>query len=344
MTTSRLNGICRNPWDTTRTPSGSSGGAAAAVAAGLCAAAHGTDGGGSVRVPAAYCGLVGLKPTRGLVGFGPEEGPAYYQTSVPGVLTKSVRDAAALLDAMASPGPWTPARPRDFLDEVALEPGRLRIGVCVVPPWGGVDEQCITATRAVGRLLESLGHDVEEKVPDWAVLSRANALPMGLPGPAGLVDVEDAERVEPRNVSFVRRMASLTVLEHSRMVDETRAATKRFLRLWDDVDILLTPASGMLPPPVEWATWDLSPEEHRARLADFPAFAQPFNVTGQPGVSVPATLSTEGLPIGVQLVGRHLDEAALLRLATQFEQAVPWADRLRRVADALPPPAAGGIE
>lgn len=334
FTTSRMHGVCRNPYDTSRTPGGSSGGAGAAVAAGLCAAAHGTDGAGSVRAPAAFCGLVGLKPTRGLVAFGPMEGPAYFGTSGPGVLTRSVRDAATLLDVMAPPGPWTPARPRSFAEEVGEDVGRLRIGVCVTAPWGEVDAETAAATVDAGRTLEELGHEVEDVQPSWEVLLATMGGPMEAPGLAGRIDLADKDRLEPRNRPLLERLAALTVLDHARWVESVRAATLQFVRLWDQVDVLVTSTAGWLPPEAEWARWDLTDEEHRAQFAGFPMPAQPFNITGQPAVSVPLAWSEGGLPIGIQLAGRHLEEATLLRLAAQLERARPWADRQRRVLEA----------
>jgi amidase len=236
---------------------------------------------------------------------------------------------------MTPPGPWTPSRPQPFADAITREPGPLRVGVCVAPPAGGVAEESAAAAEATAQLLESLGHGVETVVPDWSALRAAAPLPMSAPGPAALVDVEHAEALEPRNVSMLRRLATMTLLEHARLVEEARSATRRFVTLWDDIDVLVTPASGLLPPPVEWATWDMAPDVHRAQLVDFPMFAWPFNVTGQPALTVPATVSRDGLPIGVQLVGRHLDEATLLAVAAQLETAAPWSDRLRRVAAAL---------
>jgi amidase len=334
MTTSRMNGICRNPWDTSLSPTGSSGGAAVAVAAGLCSAAHGTDGAGSVRVPAALCGLVGLKPGRGLVSFGPWEGPPYPQTSVPGVLTRSVRDAAVLLDVMAPAGPWTPARPRPYADEVGDHPGRLRIGLCTTPPYGTIEPECADAVLALGRTLEDLGHEVVEVTPPWEVLMPGYGLPMSGVSPADVVDLADAHRVEPRNVSFVEEMAAMTLLEHSRLVEANRAATRAFMAQWGQ-DVLVTPTTGFFAPPVDWAPWDLEKSAHRARMSGYPSFAQPFNVSGQPAISVPVASSPAGLPLGLQLVGRHLEEATLLRLAAQLEAALPWDDRLRRMASAL---------
>ncbi len=329
FTSSRLHGICRNPWDPDLTPGGSSGGAGAAVAAGLCAAAHGTDGAGSVRVPAAFCGLVGLKLTRGLIGFGPMDGPAYFGTSGPGVLTRSVRDAAALLDVMAPPGPWTPGRPRPYTEEVGIPPGRLRIGVCVPAPWGEVGEETAAATEAAGRTLEGLGHAVEDVAPRWDQLFSTMGGPMEAPGIAGRVALEDKHRLEPRNQPLLERLAALTVVEHARWVEAVRTATREFVRLWDDHDVVVTSTAGWLPPAVDWAPWDLSDEEHRARFAQFPMPAQPFNISGQPAFSVPLAWSSGGLPIGIQLAGRHLEEGLLLRLAAQLEEACPWADRQR---------------
>jgi amidase len=334
FTTSRMHGVCRNPYDTTKTPAGSSGGAGVAVAAGLCAAAHGTDGAGSVRAPAAYCGLVGLKPTRGLVSFGPMEGPAYFGTSGPGVLTRSVRDAAVLLDVLAPPGPWTPSRPRPFAAEAAEPVDPLRIGLCVAAPYGEVDEETAAATVAAARTLEELGHHVEEVQPDWLLLLMQLGGPMEAPGIAARIAPEDKHRLEPRNQPLYDRSAALTVLEHARWVDSVRAATKEFVRLWDDVDVVVTSTAGWLPPDAEWAPWDLSDEEHRAHFASYPMPAHPYNISGQPAISVPLGWSSGGLPIGIQLAGRHLEEALLLRLSAQLEQARPWADRQRRVIEA----------
>jgi amidase len=336
MTGSRLNGICRNPWNTELSPSGSSGGAAAAAAARLCSAAHGTDGAGSVRGPAAFCGLVGLKTTRGLVSFGPMEGPAYYGTSGPGVLTRSVRDAAALLDVLAPRDDvWTPTRPRNYFDEIAVAPAPLRIAFTLTAPGGGeVDDKCAQAVKATARLLESLGHAVEEATPAWADIFAGATLPMSVPGAAALIDLADMERVEPRNVPMVQRMATLTVLEHAGMVDAARAATRRFITFWDKYDVLVTPASGKMQPPAE-EIWHLDPQAHNAKLRDFPTWLWPFNISGQPAVSLPLGWSAEGLPIGVQFAGGHLGEATLLRLAAQLEQALPWAKRLNDLAASL---------
>jgi amidase len=327
MTTSRLNGTSRNPWDLTRTPGGSSGGAAAALSAGLCAVSHGTDGAGSVRVPASYCGLVGLKPTRGLISFGPDEGNPYFGTTTDAPLTRSVRDAAALLDAMAPMGGWTPGRARPFREEVGVDPGQLRIGVCTSFLVGEIDADCVAAAEETAQLLEKLGHHVDYVVPAWETILLASVLPPTGPSPAELIPLDQVDRVEPRNRDTITRGATITLLEHSQLVDSVRLASREFLRLWDDIDILVTPTCGVLPPPVEWAHWDDDGQAHRARFATFPNFAQPFNVSGQPAFTLPLGWSSQGLPVGVQLAARKLEEGLLFRLSAQLEQARPWADR-----------------
>ena len=331
FTSSELNGVCRNPWDTDRTPSGSSGGAGAALAAGLCAIAHGTDGAGSVRGPAAFCGLVGTKPTRGLVSFGPERGNPYYQTSVDGILSRSVRDAATTLDVYTGwfeDGEWWPGRPSASLSACwNRDPGTLRVAVTSTPPFGVVDEQCASATVAVARVLESLGHEVEERTPAWDAMLAASMGPMTVPGPAGFVGLDQLDQVEPRNRPVLERAATSTLVEHWRWVEQCRAAAEDFLRFWDDVDVLVSPTLGIIPPSVDWAPWDQSPEEHMATFMTLPNFAQPFNLSGQPALSLPLAWSEEGLPIGIQLAGRRFEEATLLQLAAQLEEAIPWADR-----------------
>ena len=330
MTTSELNGTCRNPWDLSRTPGGSSGGAAAALAAGLCAASHGTDGAGSVRGPAGFCGLVGVKPTRGLLGFPPLEENPYPGTSTDGVLTRSVRDGAAVLATMAdlgaaerwAPQPWTP-----YADAVAADPGPLRIAVTSDPPFGVLDAETAAAMTRVGALLEELGHRVIEATPDWAAILAQAAGPMSVPGSAGLVSLADIDQIESRNRPFLEREAALTVLEHSRWVDDLRTSRATFLEFWRPIDVLVSPTCGWVAPPLTWATWDQEPEDHMAMFMEFPSFAQPFNLSGQPAVSVPLEWSTGGLPIGIQLAARPLDEPTLFSLAGQLERAQPWADR-----------------
>jgi amidase len=331
MTSSELNGICRNPWDTHRTPGGSSGGAAAGLAAGLGAVAHGTDGAGSVRTPASYCGLVGLKPTRGLVGFGPERGNAYYATSVDGILSHSVRDAAGLLDVFvglhdAQPS-WSGRPAIAWSDAARNDPGRLRVAVTTSFPFGEITTVCADAAHAVARQVEALGHHVVEATPPWEVILACAAGPMSVPGAAAFVGLDQLDLVEPRNRPVIEREVAYTALEHHRWVEQTRAASREFLRFWDDVDVVITPTAGILPPSVDWAPWDQPPDEHMATFMNFANFSHPFNLSGQPGLNVPAVWTDDQIPIGVQLAGRPFAEATLFQLAGQIEAAMPWADR-----------------
>jgi amidase len=331
MTDSELNGTCRNPWDPELTPGGSSGGAGAALSAGLCAIAHGTDGAGSVRAPASFCGLVGLKPTRGLSSFGPESGNAYYGTAVNGVLSRSVRDAATMLDVLLGPrdpaASWSPRSPRPYADEVEDAPRPLRIAVSTMAPMGVTEDQCAEAARRAADLLARLGHEVEQATPAWDVILAASAGPMEVPGAAALVAADQLGSVEPRNRPMIERLAQLTIVEHAQWVEQARAAATAFLEFWDAYDVLVTPTIGIPPPAVSWAPWDQDPEAHMATFMGFPNFAQPFNVSGQPALNVPLTWNPDGLPIGVQLAGRRLDDGLLLQVARQLETAQPWSDR-----------------
>lgn len=326
MTDSELNGICRNPWDLDRTPGGSSGGAAAAVSAGLCAVAHGTDGAGSIRVPAAFCGVVGFKGTRGLLTAGPERGTAYYGCSEDGVLTRSVRDAAALLDEMSG-GRWGPTRDRSHLAALDDQPRPLRIAVCTEAPVGAVDPECASAATETAEVLESMGHHVVDAAPAWMTMLAVADAPLTVPGMAALVAADQVDALEPRNRPVHQRLASMTVVEHADWVERARGATRDFARFWDDVDILVTPSCGVVAPPIDFAPWDQTPDEHRATFGSFPNFAIAFNLSGQPAVSLPLAQHSSGLPIGVQLAGRHLSEATLLQVAAQLEIALPWHHR-----------------
>jgi amidase len=329
MTSSELHGIARNPWDLDRTPGGSSGGAAAALAAGLCSVSHGTDGAGSVRIPASFCGLVGVKPTRGLISFGPEIGPAYFGTSVPGVLTRSVRDAAAMLDVMVGTDPsgprWSPHVADSFTTDLERDPGTLRIAVSTIPPFGSVEDESGEAAVDVGLVLQNLGHRVQSATPNWGVILQAIFGPMEVPGAAGLLDPEDYDLVEPRNRPMIEKLAVLTVGEHAQWVELTRRCSLEFLTFWKEFDVLVSPTCGIVAPSVDWAPWNQTPDDHMATFAGFPSFAQPFNLSGQPAVSLPLARNSAGLPIGVQLAGRHLSEVALLQLAAQLEAALPWS-------------------
>ncbi len=334
FTESELNGICRNPWDLERTPSGSSGGAAVAVAAGLGSVAHGTDGAGSIRVPSSFCGVVGLKPSRGRVAFGPDFGNGVLDQSVHGPLARTVRDCAALLDVMvghlAGEPYWGPSPERPFVEEAGLPSGRLRVALCTEFPMGPTEPECAGAAHAAAQLIESLGHDVEEATPDWVTILRHGGL-RG-PGFAARVDAEDAERLEPRNRALWYHSQQARLIDTHRALPSVRAARQKFLKFWDRYDLLLTPTCGIAPPPVGTVPWDASPQEHQAYFATFPNYAVPFNYSGQPAISLPLHWSDQGMPIGVQIVGRPFDEALLIRIAAELEQVRPWARRVPPMA------------
>jgi amidase len=332
QTESDLNGIARNPWNPDHTPGGSSGGAAAALAAGLCPVAHGSDGGGSIRIPASYCGLFGLKPTRGRISSGPRFGEGWAGMSTQGPIARTVRDAAALLDVMAgyeTGDPyWAPPPERPFADEVGAEVGKLRVAFTTAAGTGGVAEPDVAAAvQEAVQLLESLGHTVEESAPDWEDPSvTANFIQVLQAGFAHHVGV-DTSLFEPANRMAMEQGAEVNSLDYVRAVAGLHAFTRRVVAFWNDYDILVTPTVPMPPPPVGWIFEEDDPWSQFARAGLVVPFTAPVNITGQPAVSVPLHWSEAGLPIGVQLIGRPADEATLIRLSAQLEDARPWADR-----------------
>lgn len=331
MTESELNGACRNPWDTTRTPGGSSGGAAAATAAALCPIAQGSDGGGSIRNPASCCGLVGIKPSRGLVSPAPW-GSGSLGLGTNGPIARTVRDAAALLDVMAGyePGDFfvAPQPERAFLAEAELEPGRLRVAFTLQPPVDvRVDETCAAATLEAAGLLASLGHDVREATPPWNDPELVpHFMRVWQAGPASMGI--DFELLEPINRALARDAVATPSPEMTVSVYRLQAAARRIVAFWQDVDVLVTPTLALPPVPVGWTFEETDGDPHQAfaRQFLFTPFTAVFNVTGQPAMSLPLHWSGDSLPIGVQFVGRPFADATLVRLAAQLEQAQPWAD------------------
>jgi amidase len=339
-------GPSRNPWDTARSPGGSSGGSAAAVASGMVPVGHAGDGGGSIRIPASHCGLFGLKPSRGRISLGPTEGESWAGFVMRHVVTRTVRDSAAVLDAIAgeAPGdPYTappPARP--FAEEVGADPGRLRIGVRTAAPSGicPTDDECVAAATDTARRLEALGHHVEPAGPaaldDVELLAHFGAVLTA----AVVADVAEiaeiagrdvsADDVEPITWMHYQNGLGLGAGDYVRSLSALHAWTRRVVRWWTDdgFDLLLTPTVAE-PPPLLGdvvATAD-DPLQGLARATVFAAYCAPFNVTGQPAASVPARSTANGLPIGAQLVAAPHREDVLLRVAAQLEAAAPWADR-----------------
>ena len=333
MTESELNGVCRNPWDVSRTPGGSSGGAASATAAALCPVAHGSDGGGSIRIPASCCGLFGIKPSRGRVSPAPY-GSGSLGLGTSGPITRTVRDAAALLDVMAGyeTGDFfvapTPARP--FLAEADLEPGRLRIALSTTPPIEvPVDPVCTAAAGAAAELLTELGHEVVEATPPWDSGDLiAYFIRIWQVGPA-TAGIDDLTLLEPINRMLAEQAQETPSPDHATAIMELQRLAREVISFWDDVDVLLTPTLAMPPVPVGWTFEDTDgdPQLAFARQTLFTPFTAVINVTGQPAMSVPLHWSDDGLPIGVQFVARPFAEATLFRLAAQLEQARPWIDR-----------------
>jgi amidase len=333
QTESELNGVCLNPWDTTRTPGGSSGGAAAAVAGGLLPVAHGSDGGGSIRIPASCCGLVGIKPSRGRVSPAPYvSGSLGLGTSGP--IAQTVRDAAALLDVLRGyePGDFyvAPVPPRPYLDECGEDPGTLRIAVTAAPPTHvPVDPECVAALHATRDLLVELGHEVEEAMPPWQlpemILAFSRVWQVG-PATSG---VDDLSLLEPINRALAEQARATPSPEYGAAIMELQTIARRVVSFWNDYDVVVTPTLAMLPVPIGW-TWEETDDEPLlafARQTLFTPFTPLVNVTGQPATSLPLHWSGEGLPIGVQFIGRPFDEATLIRLAAQLEEARPWAGR-----------------
>lgn len=340
-------GPTRNPWNLARSAGGSSGGSAAAVAAGMVPLAHASDGGGSIRIPASACGLVGLKPSQGRITLGP-----FRDESALGVelcVSRSVRDTVRLLDAVRGPGigdtviAAPPSRP--YVDELAAEPGSLRIGLLDHHPFGGpVHEQCALAARTAATLLESLGHHIEIGFPEamsnpefgrrfgalWST-----AMGLGLTRIAeqigrDLTDL-DVEAVNRAQADFARHF---TATDYAQALAANVTFRRAVQRWWAPApegggfDLLLSPTLGEPPVPIGTFANDAEhPMAPMVRAAQYVPFTPAFNSSGQPAISLPLHWTPEGLPVGVQLVAAYGREDVLIRVAAQLEAAQPWADR-----------------
>ena len=338
MTESDLLGICRNPWDLSRTPGGSSGGAAAAVAAGIAPAAHASDGGGSIRTPAACCGLFGMKPSRGRVSFAPI-GEGWGGASIQHAVTRSVRDSAALLDIACRPQPGDPyflsPPERPFAEEAAREPGRLRIAFTTAAMQAtSLDPECEAAVREAARLCEALGHDVEEAtIPGDVAAMQAAAGAVISASIAASLDAEaerrgrpiEAGEIEGLTMATYRRGGAVKAADYVRGLQALHAYTRAEAQLFETYDVLLLSTLGSPAIPIGWILEDAKLIVER--LFAFMPNTQAFNNTGQPAMTVPLAQSRSGLPIGIQFVARMGGEATLFRLAGQLEQARPWFDR-----------------
>jgi len=340
-------GPTRNPWEPSRSPGGSSGGSAAAVAAGIVAAAHANDGGGSIRIPASHCGLVGLKPSRARVSLAPDFGDLLYGLVIDLAVTRSVRDAAGILDVMHGPEPGDPyAVPppsRPYVEEVGADPGQLRIGLMTAPPGGQfeTDPECVAAAEAAAAALEELGHSVERSHPvelddadqitnflirwtagvDWNLKYWSAALGREL----------GADDVEPCTWALAEQGRTHSAGELLRAIEQAQASARRIASWWadDGFDLLLTPTCAEPPPAL--GSFDAPPDNPLAailRAIPFATFTASFNTTGQPAISLPLHVTPDGLPVGVQLVAAYGREDVLLRVAAQLGASRPWVDRI----------------
>jgi amidase len=345
----RLHGPTASPWDVERSTGGSSGGAAALVAARALPVAHATDGGGSIRIPASLCGLVGLKPTRLRIPVGPGQWENLAGMGHDFAMCRTLRDAAGLLDALHGPAPGEkyviapPAGP--FAAEVGADPGRLRIA-WTADAWSGepVDAEVRAAVEATATALADRGHAVEPGTPgiDNDVLHRALVTTWagGLAQRAGLIERATGREVGPDTLeactlAMIEHGRSLTAVDLLNGLGDCNAVGRAVGTFFETADVLVLPSAARLP----WRLGELDQDDGslgaerwvRRLFDEYAPFTAVFNITGQPAISLPLAWSDGGLPIGVQLVGRYCDDATLLRLAAQLEQVFPWADRVPAV-------------
>jgi amidase len=339
-------GPCRNPWNPEHISGGSSGGAAAATAAGIVPLAHASDGLGSIRIPAACCGLFGLKTTRDRNPGGPHDPGRAIGMGVDHVVSRTVRDSAAMLDATGGPEPASPYAPppkkRPYLDELAQPPGRLRIAFSGETPSGRpIHDDNRRALEETVRLLGELGHELVERDLgiDYRAFYRAQGIVSAANAAANLVELTlrvgrepEQDELEPLTWAGIERGRRLSGERVMGAWRQLRVSGREILALFEDFDVYLTPVLGTPPPPIGHIDpVHLDPREVGRRQARAFPFTPPFNVTGQPAMSVPLAWSEDGLPLGMQFAGRYADEATLFRLAAQLETAQPWSSRRPRI-------------
>jgi amidase len=342
----RHTGVTRNPWDTARTPGGSSGGSAAAVAAGLVPIAHGNDGGGSLRIPAACCGLVGLKPSRGRISRGPDLGDSFLASD--GMLTRTVAETALLLDVLAGyeagDATWAPRPAEPYTLAMRRDPGRLRIAMTLANALDvDADPEVVHGLHSAAALLRDLGHEVVEDSP---ALPAPDSLDIFLQvfGPGITLGVglgerlagrpPDEDEIEPMSRAVLDLARALPSTGYLTAVAQLQLLARGTVAFFADYDVLLTPVLAARPLPIgELHGCGDEPIADLRRSGRFAPYTALFNVTGQPAISVPVGFGEDGLPTAVQLVGHPLGEETLLQLAAQIEAARPWAHRRPTVAE-----------
>jgi amidase len=341
-TESALHGPCRNPWSTTHSTGGSSGGSAAAVSAGIVPIAHASDGGGSIRIPASCCGLVGMKPTRARNTLAPLVGDLMSGLVIEHAVSRTVRDSAALLDCTAGPGigdPYfAPPQQRPYLEEVSREPGRLRIASWSKNIRGGeIDPECRAAAENTAALLTELGHEVEEALPPISADMISDAfLTLWAAGATASIDLlqlgsgraVSSEWFEPLTWALYERGQSISASEYQRAIAMTQLVARQIGAFFETYDVWMSPT--LEKPPLSLGTIDCNEsnlEKAFVPILDYATFTPIFNATGQPAASLPLHWTAAGLPVGIQIAGRFGDEALLFRLAAQLEAARPWINR-----------------
>ena len=331
-------GACKNPWDLGHSTGGSSGGSAAAVAAGIVPIAHANDGGGSIRIPASECGLVGLKPSRGRVSFGPKIGEGWAGVAIDGVVTRTIRDSARVLDGISQPWPgdpyWAPTPTVPFEESSSLDPSPLRIGFATRSDWGPVHSDCVDAVEKTALLLDSLGHTVESDSPNglfdddlfehFKIVMASNEAHSVSKLSEAIGRTFEADDMEADTRALVELGRSYTASDYLASVEWFHLYTRRIAEWWTEFDILLTPVIAE-PPPKLGELRD--PGLGTKRLREILLFTAQFNITGQPAISLPMHMSGNGLPVGIQLVGPMHGEVLLLQLGNQLELAASWHDR-----------------
>ena len=323
-------GLCppaRNPWNLAHTAGGSSGGAAAAVAAGLGPLAEGSDGGGSIRIPSACCGVVGLKPSRGRISYSPIAGEAWAGFATSGSIGRTVKDVAIMLDVMHGPtigDPyWAPAPATTFEAAVLAPPRKLRIGMIAKTSTAKVDPETVAALESAAKTFESMGHRVEPLDVDPAAIL-ADAVSRLIVAGVASTPVENPELMDPVVRATWQAGQNVTASEYINVVMQMHNLAREVIQKLHPYDAIITPTLSR--PAVKLGSLPSSPEKFE-ELFEWLPFTFPFNATGQPAFSLPNGFSKDGLPIGLQIVGRPADELTIIGLAAQFEQARPWKDK-----------------